>query len=271
MTWLFSLAFFDCASWFSPVLAMRFSLHGTPMRVRVSNESCCHWRAPHAGGSLSAELFLTKEGLSQFGASLPALHLEVAPFPLGNQDILRLTITDPANSRWRVPASILPNLYPPNHPPTSKSRTKRPEHGLTSSTSSPGSLQYSIGPAGEPLRFTVFRTNPCSQPHSASQDAPAAKAADSDSPANGRLHDSDSPVPAVKACLNGTPPSAAAAGSALFELSGFAFKDQYLEIATATPRSSRLIGLAEQSRTTGAPAAARACAHHAPDAMKLYM
>ena len=59
----------------------------------------------HAGGRLTGSLKLTQEGLPQFGASYRHLSVSVAPH---SHSILRMTITDAAHARWRIPGSLLP-------------------------------------------------------------------------------------------------------------------------------------------------------------------
>jgi N-terminal barrel of NtMGAM and CtMGAM, maltase-glucoamylase len=64
-----------------------------------------------------------------------------------------------------------------------------------------------------------------------------------------------------QACNGGSnPPS-----SPVFKLRSFAFKDRYLEFSTPVPEASLLMGLGEQTRTSGAPCDyAAACMAGAP-------
>ena len=62
-----------------------------------------------AGGSLQGYLELVQEGLEHYGQSYRELSVAIAPH---SPNILRMTITDIPNSRWRIPQSILPNIYP---------------------------------------------------------------------------------------------------------------------------------------------------------------
>eukprot|EP00892_Ulva_mutabilis_P001883 jgi/Ulvmu1/11696/UM008_0106.1 len=199
------------------------------------------------GSRISADLVLAEEGLHQYGPSLPALRIEVSPFPKESQDTLRLTITDQADSRWRVPPSVLPKLY-------AKSKPVRQTSGH--SPTAQRSLQYSMSSDGEPLSFAVRRSPSVLQRTASTEPAwpspfPASKARTTRRMVGEPLQFPSRRLQANSSNGGASEAARGPADDALFELSSFAFKDQYLEVATQTPRTSQLLGLAEQSRTTG--------------------
>lgn len=199
-------------------------------------------------------MVLIQEGLPAYGPSLQPLSLQLSHFPQNRHDIVRLTITDEHDTRWRIPASILPNIYAESprsqadrDANTSSHRSAATQHALAAQQA--GSLQYSVSPNGEQFRLTVQREPQCLAAH-----CKAGARESLDSPASENSHAGT----CTGACTDSGPGArtaasgAAAASRALFQLSSFAFKDQYLELSSSTPASSHLLGLAEQSRTTGA-------------------
>ena len=125
------------------------------MRVQLPGAvacSGCQWgdrddiTTQYAGHRLNGFLNLTREGLQQYGESYRQLSVSVAPH---SHSILRMTITDPSHSRWRIPTSILPNLYPSEAP----QRSPGPSQGGFLS-SNPASPATPVVPSG--LMHEVF-------------------------------------------------------------------------------------------------------------------
>ena len=195
-----------------------------------------------AGRTATGHIDLVADGREELGASVTNLTVSLQYM---SKSVLRVSITNRNNTRWRIPSSILPGLYS--------------QDNSTNATEALGRacctrFHY------EPFFFTVHRAA------SVACVGPGVEDADGFA-LNDAMHDArtkpGSPVerPAStttsesrpNSASRGAPPSVKyTVWAPLFDLQRFAFKEHYLEVTTPVPEDSMLLGLGEQTRTSGA-------------------
>ena len=188
----------------------------------------CARRAVLAELTISGLLHLDKEAAQEYGPSFKQLALRVQA---RSPHILRISITDSQAARWRIPAALIPGIY------------DKPDANMTAAD-----LQYSSSVGVDPFFIGVRRASQGTHDAGASKaDVTVDKQQVKES--MGATGQSCAPLHMAGSCME-----SAAGGEAplLFQLNTFAFKDQYLEVSTPVPASSRLMGLGEQTRTSGA-------------------